>query len=137
VPKRRVFSWDSVPEKRVFFRAIRCPRSGSFLRLFVVSDFSSGVDLNRALGVRGEPMVPFVLVTGIRVASSCGRAEECLHCRGRGVPMALGTNRRFLIPKVGQPGVIGGCEMKSSSPFIPTTTRALPGPFWDNPSRRW
>ena len=47
-------------------------------------------------------MVPFVLVvTGIWVEASCGRAEECPHCRGRGVPAALGSIRQFLIPKVG------------------------------------
>ena len=55
----------------------RCPRSRSFFGLFLVSGFSSGVDSNRALSVRREPMVPFVLVTGIRVVASYGRVEEC------------------------------------------------------------
>ena len=114
----------------------RCPRSGFFFGLFLVADFSSGVDSNQALGVRGEPMVLFVLVTGIRVVASCGRPEECPHWRGQGAPVALDPNRRFLIPKVGQPGVIGVRKMKSSNPFIPTTARALSGPFMDIPSRR-
>ena len=50
-------------------------------------------------------MVPFVLVTGIRVVASCGRTEECPRCWGRRAPAALDPNHRFLIPKVGQPGV--------------------------------
>ena len=111
-------------------------RSGSFFRLFLVLDFSSGVDLNRALGVQGEPMVPFVLVTGIRVVASCGCAEECPCRRGRGAPTALDPNCWFLIPKVGQPGVIGVREMKLSNPFILTTARTSSGPFMDLPSRR-
>jgi len=46
--------------------------------LLLISDFSSGVDANRALFVHREPMVPFVLVTGIWVVASCERIEECL-----------------------------------------------------------
>ena len=82
-------------------------------------------------------MVPFVLVTGIRVVASCGCTEECPHWRGQGAHMALDPNRRFLIPKVGQPGVIGVREMKSSNRSIPTTTRASSGPFMDISSRCW
>jgi len=70
-------------------------------------------------------MVLFVLVTGIRVVASCGRAEECPHCRGWGAPAALDPNHRFLIPKVGQLGLVRVCGMKSSNPFIPTTARAF------------
>jgi len=113
----------SVPKKRVFLRVVS------------VSDFSSAVDSSQALGVRGEPMVPFVLVTGIRVVASCGRTEECPRWRGRGAHMALDLNRQFLIPKVGQLGVIGVREMKSSNPSIPTTARASSGPFMDISSR--
>jgi len=39
-------------------------------------------------------------------------------------------------PKVGQPCVIGVCEMKSSNPFIPNTACALSGPSMDILSRR-
>ena len=92
-----------MPGKRVFSRSIRCPGSGFFFRLPLISDFSSGVGSDRALFVRGEPMVPFVLVTGIWVVASCGRNEECPRCRGRSAPAALDLNHRFLIPKVGQP----------------------------------
>jgi len=98
-----------------------CPRSGSSFGLLLVSDFSSGVDPNRALFVRGEPMVPFVLVTGIRVVASCGRAEECLRCRGQGAPAALDPNHRFLIPKVGQPG-LASCMRDEVPPFLILTT---------------
>jgi len=90
------------PGQRLF---CGCLRSGSSFGLLLVSDFSSGVDSNRALFVRGEPMVPFVLVTGIRVVASYGRAEECLRCRRRGAPAALDPKHWFLIPKVCQPGL--------------------------------
>ena len=114
----------SVPEKRVFLWVV--PHFG----------FQFGVDLSRALGVRGEPMVPFVLVRGIQVVASCGHAEECPCWWGWGAHVALDPNRRFLIPKVGQPSVIGMREMKSSNPSIPTTARASSGPFMDILSRR-
>jgi len=116
---RLVNPFEPVPEKRVFS-----------IELFLVPDFSSGVDSYRDLCVQGEPMVPFVLVTRIRVEGSCGHAEECPCCRARGVPAALDSNRRFLIPKVGQPcrrNLV--CEMKSFSPFIPTTACSFVGPF--------
>jgi len=37
--------------------------------------------------LRGEPMVPFVLDTGVQVEASCGHAEDCPHYWGWGAPM--------------------------------------------------
>ena len=82
-------------------------------------------------------MVPFMPVTGIRVVASCGHAKDCPRWWGRGAPAALDPNRQFLIPKVGQPGVIGVREMKSSNPLISSTARASSGPFMDFLSMRW
>jgi len=99
-------------------------------------------------------MVPFVLVTGIWVEASCGRAKECPCCRGWGAPTALGSSRQFLIPKVCHPGVFGVlpkliplpskwvlfffpcAQDEVLHPFIPTTIRASSGPLMDVPSRR-
>jgi len=66
-------------------------------------------------------MVPFVLVTGIRVVASCGRTEECPRCWGRRAPAALDPNQWFLIPKVGQPGVSSYVQDEVLSFFILTT----------------
>jgi len=81
-------------------------------------------------------MVPFVPVTGIQVVASCGHTKDCLRWRGLGAPAPLDPNRQFLIPKVGQPGVIGVREMKSSNPLIPSTARASSGLFMGFLSRR-
>jgi len=114
-------------------RLVECPRSRSFFGLFLVSDFSSGVNSNRALGVRGEPMVPFVLVTGIWVVASCGRAEECPRCRGWGAPAALDPNRWFLIPKVGQPGHRRCACDEVLQPLHPYYRSCFVGPFYGHP----
>jgi len=66
-------------------------------------------------------MVPFVLVTGIWVVASCGRAEECPHCRGRAAPAALDPNHLFLLPKVGQPGLASRVR-DEVPPFLILTT---------------
>ena len=112
------------------WEGFRCPRTGSFFGLLLVLDFSSGVDSNRAFFVRGEPMVPFVLVTRIQVVASCGRAKECPHFRGRGAPVALDLNHWFLIPKVGQPGLALCVRDEVLQPLHPYYHSCFVRPFY-------
>jgi len=64
-------------------------------------------------------MVPFVLVTGILVVASCGRAEKCLRCQGWGAPAAQDPNHQFLIPKFGHPGLASCVRDEVLQPLHP------------------
>ena len=150
-PRYRVV-WDLAFLRRGFHSGLGA-RGADLLGRILVSDFCSGVVSNRALCVRGEPIVSFVLVTGIWVEASCGRAEECPRCGGQGAPTALGSSRWFLIPKVGRLGVFVVLLMLVSLPvkwvfFSVCVRRSPPTPlsllplvlrralFMDIPSRR-
>ena len=77
-------------------------------------------------------MVPFVLVTRIRVGASWGVPRSVCTVGGGVHPRPWIRTAGCLFRKLVNRVVVVR-EMKSSSLFIPTTTHAFSGPFYGHP----